>query len=80
MRAIDAAGKWYVTGYNDRGDVLMQTWHTSKGSAQIEVQGWVSRLRKGTAHRVVVTAPAPAPSFEITPATLHKLSRAWSGE
>lgn len=43
-----------VTGYDAFGRVLVQTWHTSTGSMQIEVSAWRSRLRKGTAAMVEV--------------------------
>lgn len=72
--------KWYVTGHDEHDNVLLQTWHTSEFSARVEVQAWVSRLRKGTAHRVIVTAPAPKPSFEVRLSNIHELSRQWSGE
>lgn len=53
--------KWYVTGFGAHGSILVQTWHTSVGSAQIEVSVWKDRIRKvgDAAVRCEIIHPGP---------------------
>lgn len=45
MNAPDAATH-IVTGYDKRGNLLYQTWHIGKSSADIELSVWKTRIAR----------------------------------
>lgn len=52
----------YVTGFNHAGQIMVQTWHASVGSWQIEVEVWKDRMRKGEVSRIEIMHVAEQPA------------------
>lgn len=65
--------KWYVTGLGAHGSILVQTWHTSIGSAQIEVSVWKDRMRKRGDPAVACEIIHPGPPTRTTRITMSNI-------